>query len=151
MKIIFLYFPSPDDVQLLPRRQAFRSALEDKCHNNKCLLLLLLYLLLLNTFLKVQNVPLLSLGQLSWLGPLSRSCPLLSLLVREESWGDSLGAAKPLVCYQHFLDIHTTHSTVRAAIGKINSIWARINTLSTPGDLQSPCEREKLSCLTNAY
>ena len=40
-----------------------------------------------------------------------------------------LAVAKALVCYQHVLATNTKHSTMRTAVGKVDSIPARPNTL----------------------
>lgn len=77
----------------------------------------------------VLNTPLVSLDQLSWL------CSLPSPLVSGQHWKEALmlwstSQLKP----EHwgvsntFLATNAKHSTVKAAMGKVNSISARPNT-----------------------
>lgn len=81
-----------------------------------------------------QNIHLISWGQLSQLCPYSTSCSPPSYLLGAQS-GKKKSAltlcvhcsaiAKTSVCYQHCLVANPKHSTILAAVNKVNSIQAR--------------------------
>ena len=94
------------------------------------------------------GICLVSLGQLSWLCPFPRSCPApachwwggAKILERQPWCCASTGQQQPKhwCVINTFLATSTEHSTIRAAMGRINSISARPNTKLFPRKLSLP-------------